>query len=339
MTRTHRIVTCTALALALIGCEEDDVSLGTDALEAAGAAGSAAPPNDQAPQDGQSDPSNTPTGDGNGAPGNSQSGTDDPSTGGETMGSDEGSTDDGMTAPSDGEVQACGSRGLEPCPDGEFCNFPESASCGATDLPGTCHAIPDGCGAVYDPVCGCDGQTHGNECAAWAASVSVASAGECDGGDPGSGDMCGGFAGFACPQGEYCDYAAGDGCDISDGLGVCKTQPQACTREFNPVCGCNGQTYGNACEAAAAGASVRSQGECSPAGGGDCGGGSTCAANQSCQGATATTCGQNTGRCTDGSVACTLQYDPVCGCDGNEYGNACQARAAGAGILHTGQCN
>jgi hypothetical protein len=73
---------------------------------------------------------------------------------------------------------------------------------------------------------------------------------------------CGGVGGKACQEGEYCDYAAGNGCDVEDGMGVCQSQPQACTMEYNPVCGCDKQTYGNACGAAAAGISIRYTGEC-----------------------------------------------------------------------------
>ena len=36
--------------------------------------------------------------------------------------------------------------------------------------------------------------------------------------------------------------------------------------------------------------------------------------------------------------ACTMQYDPVCGCDGKTYGNACVANCEGIKSYTKGPC-
>jgi len=75
---------------------------------------------------------------------------------------------------------------------------------------------------------------------------------------------------------------------------------------------------------------------------GVCGGfaGDTCTKSEYC----AYEAGQYCGAADASSVCkprpenCTMQHEPVCGCDQKVYSNACQAAAAGTGVLNQGEC-
>jgi hypothetical protein len=55
------------------------------------------------------------------------------------------------------------------------------------------------------------------------------------------------------------DYCAAMTCG---GSGQCQARPQVCFEIYQPVCGCDGQTYSNSCVAAGRGANVASSGPC-----------------------------------------------------------------------------
>ena len=67
---------------------------------------------------------------------------------------------------------------------------------------------------------------------------------------------------YSCNAGQYCSWKTEDICGAADAAGKCAYKPQICNKLFKPVCACDGKTYGNACMAAAAGASVSGQGAC-----------------------------------------------------------------------------
>jgi hypothetical protein len=92
----------------------------------------------------------------------------------------------------------------------------------------------------------------------------------------------------------------------------------ACQMNYDPLCGTNGQTYGNGCELEATNClekknvAVAYAGECVPA--------AAC------------------------NIACQLNYDPLCGTDGHTYGNGCELEATNClqkmsvAVYHAGEC-
>jgi hypothetical protein len=65
-----------------------------------------------------------------------------------------------------------------------------------------------------------------------------------------------------------------------------------------------------------------------------------CPANMYCLYAPFQKCGAGDamGKCKPRPEVCTEEYNPVCGCDGKEHGNACAAARAGTSVQKEGTC-
>ncbi len=98
-------------------------------------------------------------------------------------------------------------------------------------------------------------------------------------------------------------------------------KPCYCPAVYKPVCGSNGVTYSNACEARCNGITVYTPGAC---GGGDLNG--SIGGYNDCIGRPLK------------NVYCLDVYQPVCGCDGNTYSNGCYASVAGIKSYTQGAC-
>ncbi|MET0594702.1 MAG: Kazal domain-containing protein [Polyangiaceae bacterium] len=80
--------------------------------------------------------------------------------------------------PAAGEKSCGGIAGFQ-CAAGTYCAFTVEQKCGAGDAMGTCKPRPEVCTEQYQPVCGCDGKTSGNDCAAARSGAAIQAKAAC----------------------------------------------------------------------------------------------------------------------------------------------------------------
>jgi hypothetical protein len=124
-------------------------------------------------------------------------------------------------------------------------------------------------------------------------------------------------------------------CDDPNARGVCTPRPRACPGALEPVCGCDGRTQRNECQASQAGISLRRVGAC-PDDPVQCGRNEECPEGAFCECESDDACAPSV--CVAMPEGCDDVSEPVCGCDGVTYDNDCGRQAAGTCKVSDGPC-
>jgi hypothetical protein len=143
-----------------------------------------------------------------------------------------------------------------------------------------------------------------------------------------------------CGANLYCsraEFACGGG-------GTCAPRPSACPSDAADLqCGCDNHTYVSACNAAAAGVSVKHAGSCNVKNGQEvsCKLNEHCGATQYCHFiGTCGTGGSGLGLCKERPLTCAPPGNyQSCGCDGTTYASVCEAAKAGVSTKGIAPCS
>jgi hypothetical protein len=132
-------------------------------------------------------------------------------------------TQGGGGAGQGGAPTVCGGLAQLQCASTDWCNY-QPSQCGGDDSTGVCELKPNACDDIYQPVCACDGNVHGNECDAQLAGVDLNLLGGCEPPDPQL-FSCGAW--FCSRAADYCRRSISDVVGMDDDF-VCVAQPVGC---------------------------------------------------------------------------------------------------------------
>jgi hypothetical protein len=94
--------------------------------------------------------------------------------------------------------------------------------------------------------------------------------------------LCRSADGSECGADQLCLPLLSRSCPGPKHIGICAPKPHTCPDISDPVCGCDGKTYDNLCEAAAARTAITHAGACAPTSG--CGANGVCPGSGTCVG-------------------------------------------------------